>query len=97
MPRGRGGAISFNKYWHVLTIKKKEGFLRYPKTLKDLNGKDVVETGTGDGWSYGSFVDSPDPRYRKIVKHFKDAGSWNQKRMNSNERYHLHSSFVAGR
>jgi hypothetical protein len=50
------------------------GFLRYPKTLKDLNCKDVLETGIGDGWSYSFFVDSPDPRYRKIVKHFKNAG-----------------------
>ncbi len=50
------------------------GFLRYPATLKDLNGKDVVETGIGDRWHYRSFLDSPDPRYRKIVKQFKDAG-----------------------
>jgi hypothetical protein len=50
------------------------GFLRYPVTLKDLNGKDVVETGIGDRWHYRSFLDSPDPRYRKIVKHFKAAG-----------------------
>jgi hypothetical protein len=50
------------------------GFLRYPKSLKDLNGNAVVNTGAGKGWMYRNFVDSPDPRYRQIVKRFTDAG-----------------------
>ena len=50
------------------------GFLRYPAMLKDLNGKNVLETGIGDRWRYRSFVASPDPRWRKIVTHFKDGG-----------------------
>ena len=45
-----------------------------PATLKDLNGKDVVETGIGYQWTYRNFVDSPDPRYRQIVKWFTEAG-----------------------
>ena len=50
------------------------GFFRYPETLKDLNGRDVVKTGAGKRWTFQDFVDSPDPRYRAIVKLFADAG-----------------------
>jgi hypothetical protein len=50
------------------------GFFRYYETLKDLNGRDVVKTGAGKRWTFQDFVDSPDPRYRQIVKVFADAG-----------------------
>jgi hypothetical protein len=50
------------------------GFFRYPAVLKDLNGRDTVPTGIGDRWIYRDFVDSPDVRFRKIVKRFADAG-----------------------
>lgn len=50
------------------------GFLKFPKTLKDLNGREVIETRTDGGWEFHSFVDSPDPRYRAIVKLFAGAG-----------------------
>ena len=50
------------------------GFFRYPETLKDLNGRDVIRTGAGNRWTFQDFVDSPDPRYRRIVKLFMDAG-----------------------
>ena len=50
------------------------GFFQFPATLKDLNGKDVVETGAGNRWTYRNFLDSPDPRYRQIVKRFTKAG-----------------------
>lgn len=56
------------------------GFLRYPEILNDLNGKKVVGTGAGDRWSYRSFVDSPDPRYRQIISLFRDAGFVEQER-----------------
>jgi hypothetical protein len=50
------------------------GFLRYPANLLDLNGKQIAETGAGDWWTYRSFVDTSDQRYRLLVKLFKDAG-----------------------
>jgi hypothetical protein len=50
------------------------GFLKYPGALKDLNGRDAVPTGIGDRWIFRDFVDSPDVRFRKIVKQFVDAG-----------------------
>jgi hypothetical protein len=50
------------------------GFLRYPKTLTDTNGKKILDTKVGGDWRYQDFVDSPDPRYRVIVKKFADAG-----------------------
>jgi hypothetical protein len=62
----------------VVTDKQRRetvfGFFQFPATLKDLNGRAVVETGAGNGWTYRNFVDSPDPRYRQIVKHFTEAG-----------------------
>jgi len=50
------------------------GFLRYPATLKDLNGRDIVPTGVGEEWVFRDLIKSPDPRYRLIVRHFTDAG-----------------------
>lgn len=50
------------------------GFFRYPAALKDLNGRQVMPTGIGDQWMFRDFVDSPDERFRKIVKRFADAG-----------------------
>ena len=50
------------------------GFLKYPGALKDLNGRDAVPTGIGGRWIFRDFVDSPDARYRKIVKRFVEAG-----------------------
>jgi hypothetical protein len=50
------------------------GFFRYPAALKDLNARDVLPTGIGDRWIFKDFVDSPDVRFRKIVKRFADAG-----------------------
>jgi hypothetical protein len=50
------------------------GFFRYLASLKNMNGKDAVPTGIGDRWIFRNFVDSPDARYREIVKRFADAG-----------------------
>ena len=64
----------------VLTVtdeKKREsvfGFLQFPAALVDLNGREVVKTDQGDRWTYQSFVNSPDERFRKIVKRFAEAG-----------------------
>ena len=50
------------------------GFFRYPAALKDLNGRAAVPTGIADQWNFRNFVDSPDERFRKIVKRFTNAG-----------------------
>jgi|ERR1700733_1907870 len=55
-------------------IESAFGLFRYPETLKDMNGKDVMRTGAGKRWMFQDFVNSPDPRYRSIVKLFVDAG-----------------------
>lgn len=50
------------------------GFLKYPDRLTDANGKVLAEIPTKGRWFYRNFVDSPDPRFRKIVKKFVSAG-----------------------
>lgn len=50
------------------------GFARYPATLKDIHGRVLLKTQVGDKWLWLDFVDSPDPRFREIVKRFADAG-----------------------
>jgi hypothetical protein len=50
------------------------GFLRYPDEIKDMNGKVIASTGLAGSWFFRDFIDSPDPRYRQIVKRFKEAG-----------------------
>jgi hypothetical protein len=50
------------------------GFARYPETLRDINGRALLKTPVGDRWYLRDFVDSPDARFRKIVKRFADAG-----------------------
>ncbi len=50
------------------------GFARYPETLQDINGRAILKTPVGDRWYFRNFLDSPDPRFRKIVKRFADAG-----------------------
>jgi hypothetical protein len=50
------------------------GWMKYPVAIRDINGSPIVETGMGDDWVYRNFVDTPDKRYRQIVKRFADAG-----------------------
>lgn len=50
------------------------GFARYPETLDDVNGHPLVTIPVGGRWHFSDFIQSPDPRYRKIVKRFADAG-----------------------
>ena len=42
--------------------------------LQEINGHAVLKTGVGDRWYFRDFVDSPDERFRKIVKRFAEAG-----------------------
>ena len=50
------------------------GFFRYPEAVKDVNGRTVAETGLKGGWYLSGYVDSADPRYRRIVRLFAAAG-----------------------
>ena len=50
------------------------GFYQYPAVLEDINGRAVAPTHHGDRWQFHGYVNSPDPRFRKIVKRFTDAG-----------------------
>lgn len=50
------------------------GFFRYPEAVKDSQGGIVAETSAGGRWQSSDFVDSPDPRFRKLVRLFADAG-----------------------
>jgi hypothetical protein len=50
------------------------GFARYPKALKDANGRPLLTLPFGERWHFSDFIKSPDPRLRSIVKRFADAG-----------------------
>jgi len=50
------------------------GFARYPVTLRDINGRALLSTNVGDKWQWQDFIDSPDPRYRKIISQFSKMG-----------------------
>ncbi len=50
------------------------GFFKFPKEILDTHGRSIVPTGFDGAWSFRDFVDSPDPRYREIVRRFETAG-----------------------
>lgn len=50
------------------------GFFRFPEVIRDIGGRELMRIEGGGSWSSGGFVDSPDPRYRAIVRRFRDAG-----------------------
>jgi hypothetical protein len=50
------------------------GFFKYPEEVLDIHGKPIAKTGLKNRWISRDFVDSPDPRFRKIVLRFADAG-----------------------
>jgi len=50
------------------------GFYRFPRVITDRDGRELMPVADAGGWSSGSFVDSPDPRYRAIVRRFREAG-----------------------
>jgi hypothetical protein len=49
------------------------GFFKYPEKITDLNGKIVAEIRLKNRWVSRDFVDSPDPRFRTIVRLFEEA------------------------
>jgi hypothetical protein len=50
------------------------GFFQFPNSVKDINGRVLAETGLAGRWHLSQFVDSPDPRFREIVRLFAEAG-----------------------
>lgn len=50
------------------------GFFQFPEHIKDVHGKTLAETGLAGRWHFRDFVDSPDIRFRKIVRLFAEAG-----------------------
>jgi hypothetical protein len=50
------------------------GFFKYPEEVLDIHGKAIAKTGLKNRWISRDFVDSPDPRFRQIVRRFADAG-----------------------
>ena len=50
------------------------GFLRFPDHLVDETGQVVMSLGTGSQWMFKDYIDTPDPRYRAIVRDFEQAG-----------------------
>jgi len=49
-------------------------FCRYPETLNDINGGELVKIPVGGHWHFAGLVQSPDPRYRRIVRKFAGGG-----------------------
>jgi hypothetical protein len=50
------------------------GFFQYPDTVQDIHGRTLAETGLAGSWYFSEFVDSPDQRFRKIVRLFAADG-----------------------
>lgn len=50
------------------------GFAVYPTTLNDINNRPLLGIPVGGRWYFSDFVQTPDPRYRKIVNRFAEAG-----------------------
>jgi len=50
------------------------GFFQYPERVKDVHGHTLAETGLAGRWHLSQFVDSPDTRFREIVRLFTKAG-----------------------
>lgn len=50
------------------------GFFQYAESVKDVHGHTLAETGLAGRWHLSQFVDSPDPRFREMVRLFADAG-----------------------
>ena len=50
------------------------GFFKFPAHVTDIHGAVLADTGLEGRWWFRDFVYSPDPRYRTIVKRFKERG-----------------------
>jgi hypothetical protein len=57
-----------------LGIESVFGFFRFPGQIRDRAGKVLADVPNASEWSSGTFINSPDPRYRAIIRRFREAG-----------------------
>ncbi len=50
------------------------GFFKYPDSIRDIHGKGIAASGLNGKWIQRDFLDTPDPRYRKLIRMFADSG-----------------------
>jgi hypothetical protein len=50
------------------------GFMQFPESLVDESGATIMPLPLGDRWMFKDYIDTPDPRYRAIVREFEQAG-----------------------
>lgn len=50
------------------------GFFRFPEQIRDRAGKVLADVPNANDWSSETFIDSLEPRYRAIIRRFRDAG-----------------------
>jgi hypothetical protein len=50
------------------------GFMQFPVCLVNESGGEIMPLPVGDRWTFKDFIDTPDPRYRAIVREFEQAG-----------------------
>jgi hypothetical protein len=50
------------------------GFMQFPDCLVDESGVTVMHLPSGDNWMFKGCIDTPDPRFRAIVREFEQAG-----------------------
>lgn len=50
------------------------GFLAYPKALLDVNGRTLLLIPDKEQWTYRGHIKNPDPRFRRVVESFSEAG-----------------------
>lgn len=50
------------------------GFLRYPEEIRDTTGVKIMDTPWGRHWRFSDFIQTSDPRYRKLIGRFRIAG-----------------------
>jgi hypothetical protein len=50
------------------------GCLKYPSEIRDTAGRLIMATHFGGHWRFRDFVQTSDPRYRKLVERFRAAG-----------------------
>ena len=50
------------------------GFFQFPAAVRDSGGSIVAESNLVGRWHSDQFIDSPDPRFRTIIRLFAEAG-----------------------
>jgi hypothetical protein len=50
------------------------GFMQFHSSLVDESGITITPLPTSDRWTFKDFIDTPDPRYRAIIREFEQAG-----------------------